>query len=122
MTVSGRFSVNYSRIRSKIGESVKGKAERITQKLVDSFVRDSPVFTGNFRASWNVSQGFPQYIVEKSGSKASPLGAPTFVVKAQSNFPVFFITNGQPYGKKLENGSSTQAPLGIIRVNIAGLR
>lgn len=116
------FRVDLNRVRSKIGESVKVKAERITQKLVDSFIRDSPVYRGNFRASWNVTEGFPVYVRALDGNPSNPSTAPKIIVKARNNFPVFFITNGQPYGKVLEYGSSNQAPNGIIRINIASLR
>lgn len=116
------FRVDLNRVRSKIGEGVKVKAERIAQKLVDSFIRDSPVYSGNFRASWNVTEGFPIYVRALGGSPSNPTTAPRIVVKARNNFPVFFITNGQPYAQKLEYGSSKQAPSGIIRINIASLR
>ena len=116
------FRVDLSRIRNKIGEGVKVKAERVTQKLVDSFIKDSPVYTGNFRASWHVSEGFPVYVQVKDGNPSNPISAPKIIVKPRNNFPIFFITNGQPYGRKLEYGSSTQAPNGIIRINIASLR
>ncbi len=122
MSITGSFRVDLNRVRSKIGEAVKVKAERITQKLVDSFVEDSPVYSGNFRASWNISEGFPIYRSELGGSPASILPAPSFNVKAKTLFPVFFITNGKPYARFLEYGGSNQAPLGIIRINIASLR
>lgn len=120
--ITTRWVLNLDRFRNRMSESVKGKAERITQDLVDRFVNDSPVYRGRFRASWNVSEGAPVFIREHGGSPESPLQAPSFRVKARTDFPVFYITNGQPYGKKLEYGSSQQAPHGIIRVNIASLR
>lgn len=120
--MQGSFRVDVRRVRSKIGESVTRRAERVTQRLVDAFIADSPVDTGSFRASWNVSEGYPEFKVVNGGSTEAPLGPPFFVVKAKSHFPVFFITNGQPYGQMLEHGwSHTQAPYGIVRVNIAGL-
>lgn len=123
MTMKGTFRVNTSRIRSNLGESVGKKAERVTQKLVDQFIERSPVRTGNFRASWNVSEGFPVFKMVVDGSVAAVLGPPTILVKAKQMFPVFYITNGQPYGQRLEYGwSKTQAPYGIIRVTIASLR
>src|SRR5690606_4315231 len=101
---------------------VKHKAERITQKLVDGFIERSPVRTGNFRAAWNVSEGSPVFKYVLDGSVANVLPAPKFNVKAKGQFPVFYITNGQPYGVTLEEGSSTQAPYGVVRLNIAGMR
>ena len=121
--VKGYFRVDIGRIRAKIGESVTQRAERITQKLVDGFIDLSPVDSGNFRASWNVTEGFPDYMVVTNGVRGAPLGAPEFRIKAKSLFPVFYITNGQPYGEMLEDGwSQTQAPYGMVRITIASLR
>lgn len=117
------FRVNFKQIRDKIGESVQVKAERLTQQLVDSFIRDSPVRSGAFRASWNVSEGTPIFVTfGRVRNPVNTISAPTFKVKARSKFPVFFITNGQPYAQVLEYGSSKQAPAGIVRINIASLR
>lgn len=118
----GTFKVNISRVRSKIGEAVTAKAERITQKLVDGFIEASPVYSGSFRASWNVSEGYPDFRVVTGGSKEAPLPAPEFKIKAKTVFPVFYITNGQPYAQMLEYGwSYLQAPYGVVRVTIASL-
>jgi len=116
------FRVDLNRIRSKVGEGVRTKAERITQQLVNGFIRDSPRWSGAFQASWNVSEGTPIFISVGRGRKPDTFAAPVIVVKAKTNFPVFFITNGQPYAQKLEYGWSDQAPMGIVRVNIASLR
>ena len=120
--MKGSFRVDIRRVRAKIGEAVTQRAERITQNLVDGFIDLSPVDTGNFRASWNVTEGFPDYVVTIGGVTGAPLQAPVFKVKAKSMFPVFYITNGQPYGESLENGwSRTQAPYGMVRITIASL-
>jgi hypothetical protein len=120
--LQARWNLNLNRFRNKIGEKVKQKAERVTQTLVDGFIEMSPVYRGHFRASWNVSEGVPRFVQAKGGSPEAPLGSPNVRVRATKDFPVFFITNGQPYGKKLEYGSSRQAPNGVVRVTIAGMK
>lgn len=120
--MKGYFRVDIGRIRAKLGESVTKRAERITQKLVDGFIDLSPVDSGNFRASWNVSEGYPDYVIVTNGVRGAAISAPTFTVKAKSLFPVFYITNGQPYAEALEYGwSKTQAPYGMVRITIASL-
>lgn len=116
------FRVDVGRVRSRLNETVKRKAERITQFLVDGFIERSPVRTGRFRKSWNVSEGMPVFLKIDEVNVTGVLSAPKIVVKATSNFPVFYITNGQPYAQKLEYGSSKQAPYGMVRVTIASLR
>jgi hypothetical protein len=120
--IRARWDLRLDRFRSRIGENVKQKAERITQKLIDEFIDRSPVRTGNFRAAWNVSEGSPIFKYVLDGSTLSILPAPKFNVKASTLFPVFFITNGQPYAQKLESGTSTQAPHGVIGETLTGMR
>jgi hypothetical protein len=120
--MQARWDLHLDRFRSRIGEGVKRKAERITQDLVTEFVDRSPVRTGNFRAAWNVSEGFPVFKYVLDGSVLAILPAPKFNVKARTQFPVFYITNGQPYAFQLERGTSTQAPHGVIGETLAGMR
>lgn len=120
--MQARWNLRLDRFRNRIGEQVKAKAERVTQNLANRFVNGSPVYRGHFRGSWHVSEGLPVFVKATGGSPESPLAAPVIVVKASTQFPVFYITNGQPYGVKLEHGSSKQAPYGVIRVNIASMR
>lgn len=121
--MKGHFVVNVARIRRRIGESVTQRAERVTQTLVNGFIEASPVWGGNFRAAWNVSQGAPVYKYVDGGTPQAVLPPPNIVVKANSHFPVFYITNGQPYAKLLEYGwSHSQAPYGVVRITIASLR
>lgn len=116
------FRVDIDRIRTRVGQTVSKKVDSITQRLVDGFVSRSPVYTGNFRASWNVSEGRAVYVKVDSGSPAAALPPPVIKVKSLSRFPVMYITNGQPYAQKLEYGWSNQAPMGFVRVTIASLR
>lgn len=123
--LQARWDLRLDRFRSRISEKVQQKAERLTQKLVDGFIEMSPVYRGHFRAAWMVSEGSPRFVQfsrSAGGTPEAPMEAPRFKVKATSQFPVFYITNGQPYAQKLEYGSSDQAPSGIVRVTIASLK
>lgn len=121
--MKGQFVVNTARFRKRIGENVTRRAERITQSLVNGFIDRSPVWSGDFRASWNVSEGTPVYIERTDGKPDNPTAPPNFTVRARTQFPVFYITNGQPYAERLEYGwSHTQAPYGVVRITIAGMR
>lgn len=117
------FDFDISKFRSQLGEAVQKKAERITQQIVNGVIARSPVDSGAFRQSWNVSEGRPIYIqVGRGRGNGSPLPAPRITVTATTQFPVFYITNGQPYAEELENGSSGQAPAGMVRVTLASIR
>lgn len=120
--LQGKWNLNINRFRNRLEESVTQKAVRITQHLVNEFIERSPVLRGHFRSSWGVYEGHPYFYQATGGSPQTPLPAPNIQVRTTVRLPVFYITNGQDYAKKLEYGSSAQAPYGIVRVTIAGMR
>lgn len=122
MSLRMRYTFDRRGLRARIGGLVKEEAVDLAQRVVDKLIADSPVYTGSFRASWNVTEGTPAYIAVNGGSPEAPLPPPMIKVTAFSDFPALYITNGQPYAKKLEEGSSTQAPYGLVKVTIASLR
>lgn len=98
---------------------------------LDSVLRRSPVDTGRFRGSWRVSLDTPDLSVDEPikaapGSKAKqPAGqgatgnAPAVASLLALNREVkknrtIIISNNLGYGKYLEQGSSPQAPDGIV--------
>lgn len=117
-----RYTFDRRGLRARVGGAVKKEAVEITQRLVDDMIAHSPVRSGNFRASWMVTEGVPVYFRETAGTVASPLGPPKIQVVAFSDFPAFYITNGQPYAKRLEDGWSNQAPHGMVKIAVANLR
>jgi hypothetical protein len=118
-----QWNIDINRIMGRFKEDVRTKAERVTQQLYDKVVEFSPVYTGRFRASWNISEGAAEYLnVDQGGEKGNPLAAVSRKAKATSPFPIFFITNGRPYGQVLEHGGPRNAPHGMVRRAIASIR
>lgn len=99
-------------IEEKLGEIRRWVAieiwTRVTQK--------SPVDTGRFRASWNIEEGSPDLSVRPEGRYGQPL-MPSNI--SDRPFAKTFVSNGLPYGERLEFGWSRQAPHGMVRVTIA---
>lgn len=120
MRVEFKFDANL--IKSQIGEGVKEKTERVTQELLDRIIANSPVRTGNFRASWNVTEGVAIFLDVSSGDPAFPLSAPNYRVRALTDFPVFYITNGKEYGVYLEYGTQHMQPYAVVRSAIASMK
>lgn len=79
---------------------------------------------GTFKANWNVSIGAPDL---STRDVQDPTGAGTYQtglakIESMQLGDVVFITNSLPYSRRLEyDGWSLQAPLGMVRVTIAGL-
>lgn len=101
-------------------------------QLVTKIVEDTPVDTGRARANWNASVGKPdrrkfdvgedrgayaQYLAQQSVENTRQINAANFW-----NGDVGWIANGLPYILRLEQGSSTQAPAGMVKINIEALR
>lgn len=93
---------------------------RTVVELFTTVVKRSPVLTGRFRANWNVSFGTPTLTVTDKTDKS--LATANRVVKTVSTLPtsgVIYLANGLPYAGRLENGSSQQAPYGMVKVAVA---
>ena len=66
----------------------------------------SPVDTGRYRRSHHISIGSPSY-AETGGGIGLVLGLP------QHTYPLVYFQNNLPYGLRLEQGHSQQAPTGV---------
>jgi hypothetical protein len=109
-------------IMARFRKVVKEKAEARTQFVYDRLMKYTPVYTGQTRQSWNISEGKPNYsTVDVGGSKENPLPPGNQKAVATTDFPVFYIANGKPHILILENGNSKQAPVGMLRRAIADL-
>lgn len=113
-----------------------------TNQIFNGVVERSPVREGSFRANWKITQHRPSAAkFKRSGSITSPTPAPTprklkltragkvkvyvsklFGKSSMPKLPKIFISNNAPYADLLENGSSKQAPSGIIAVTMANLK
>jgi hypothetical protein len=94
-------------------EAVVDMALRIHGKLVE----DTPVDTGWARSNWLPSVGVPRReTVGEPGSLdtgAAGLGQSEVVDWKIADGPIY-ITNNVPYIRRLNAGSSTQAPAGFV--------
>lgn len=118
--------------------------KRIVFDLHGRVTRRTPVDTGRARASWDVKQGAPSgyvppIMVGKAKTKGKEdLGESAFGMKLGTGAKggvagkdisaelsgidgkhVVFITTNLEYMQYLENGSSKQAPAGMVRISVA---
>lgn len=122
MSFRVRYTSNEKGIRTLIGGAVRKEAERAATAIVNNCVALSPVRTGAFRAAWNVSEGVPVYKEVPKVLMPGTHAAPVFNVKATTDFPKLYITNGQPYAARIEDGWSGQAPHGVMRLAVQAAR
>lgn len=112
-----------------LDRSVSDTVRIIAEGMFTGFVKNSPVLTGVFRASWNFSVGSIDMSVQPripgakqdknlrmSEEEASQIALDKMksgLSKVTANQPVF-ITNAVSYARVLEEGYSKKAPQGIV--------
>lgn len=97
---------------------------RIVLDVHTRITNRTPVATGRAKASWDVKNGTPSnFIPPITVGKVNPASAAGKDVSNQiasitGTMPVY-ITTAIDYMKYLENGSSQQAPAGMVRISMA---
>lgn len=89
---------------------------KVALGVLSGVVLKTPVDTGRARGNWQTSIGTP---IEEEGWIESPTMAGAAVMKTLTPFNVVFISNNVPYIIYLEDGSSDQAPAGMVTVTMA---
>ena len=97
----------------------------IASKLFENIIRRTPVDTGWARGNWYPSLN--ARLETKPGDRPFdaanvPPSDPAQVVAAGKAGDVFWLQNGVPYIGNLENGTSQQAPEGMVKLSIAEAR
>jgi hypothetical protein len=117
--IKGSYSVKLRKIREKIGTTVKQRTVKIANAVYKDVVINTPVLTGQLRASWNLSHTVPNYsTVDSGGEEGSPIPISFKYLRRVPENPVIYLTNGKPYAQLIEEGSSKKAPQGVVRVAI----
>ena len=108
--------MSFSSDIGKWNDKVEKAATRIFRgtalSLFGKIVVRTPVDTGRLRGNWQVQlNSAPTGILEgtkvQSGSTKAKLGDSIYIV------------NNLPYAEVIENGSSNQAPQGMVKVTVA---
>lgn len=122
MTQKSTWNVNPLDFMTDVNLSIQKRTLEVANAIFEGVVDRSPVFTGNFRASWRMSHTIEDLSISDGGSSESPLPAPRTPSLANlPKIPIIFITNAQPYALRLEYGWSKQAPSGIVRSTLLAL-
>jgi len=99
-------------IHAMVREKTRDTALAVYHYCIDH----SPVDTGAYRASWTLTEGYPQNNwvgrQRRNGSVLSPPITPRISTKF---YRELYISNGAPYAERIEYGWSDQAPLGVLR-------
>ena len=111
-----QFSKALDRNRREVPEIALNFQKKVTAFALDRIVRNTPVRTGLARGNWQVGTS----INSRRLGNLDPSGQATIstglaaIARAQIPFGNLFIFNNVDYIGDLENGSSAQAPNGMI--------
>lgn len=101
---------------------------KIALLLLRAIVLRTPVKTGRARANWQVTintpdiETLPDNVTDKSGGSAISKGNQVIGILRGMSFEQIekiFISNNVEYIIDLEDGSSTQAPAGMVVLSVA---
>jgi len=110
--------MSFSSDISNFNEKTEKAATRIFRgsalSVFGRIILRTPVDTGRLRGNWQVQLNKPA----KGTLTTTKAQSPDAAKKAKLGDSVF-ITNNLPYAQVIENGSSKQAPSGMIKVVIA---
>lgn len=113
------FSFDVEKFAKKAGVRTDQAVRATIAGVCRNIVKRTPVDTGRARGNWFASIGAP---IQSTTTTADKSGN-TVINKAQSFIEdapgsVFYFSNNLPYIEKLEFGSSTQAPQGMVRLSV----
>lgn len=112
MSFSADLNAYIRRTNRRASDVQRAAALQITSAVITR----TPVDTGRARANWNAQIGSEDGSTSDSRTASQ---AQAQARRAADNFKpgtVLFLTNGLPYIRKLEYGSSKQAPSGMVRI------
>ena len=116
-----KFTLDIQSFVAKAKKNPETVMRSVSLKLFSAIIKASPVDTGRFRGNWQTTGVTPATGliagVDPTGNKAVNSAA-TFITNAPG-WDTFTLTNNLPYAERLEYGWSKQAPVGMVRVNIA---
>lgn len=118
--MAGQFAIDLTRFVQK----AKGNSDLVVRKIgIEVFRRvilKTPVDTGRARGNWSAAVGTVTFkatgIEDKGGGKA--IAAMVGTVQTVNAGTVFYLTNTLPYIMRLEEGSSKQAPAGMVATTL----
>lgn len=116
-----RFEQDLRRLADRLDVEVTTVVKRTSLDIFTRIVRKTPVDKGRARASWNISAGQPDdSVVQEAGGQAGADARAQAKANAfdLSKVQAVFITNALPYIEPLENGHSSQAPRGMVRISL----
>lgn len=117
-----KFDRNIKEWNKKIQAHPSKVIRFVASQVIKGVINKTPVDTGAARGGWDVGVGSPPPQVGKGKQRNAEAAITTNLIKLgtlNQLSPVVFLANYTPHIFVLEQGSSTQAPNGMVAVTIA---
>ena len=119
------FERDLNKFAKSIGVKTEIAIKKIALQTFTGVVKKTPVDTGRARAGWVIGVEQPRnspFILGEAKLSASEIGSRAAIEIASLSritpFSTVFISNNLPYIEVLEEGSSKQAPEGMVAVTL----
>ena len=113
-----------SEVKDRLARGYRARRNFLVSELLGMIVFATPVRTGKARGGWQVTIGAPASSdvdnLDQVGFDTVETGLSR--LKGASPFSDVYISNLTPYIDDLENGSSTQAPEGMVKVSLSAFK
>lgn len=117
------FALQLDREFAEMMGDVRGAVIYVATEALAKVQEKSPVDIGTFLNNWLVSIGQPDdNTTEVFGQFAAKSAGAIASYAAMDGWPVIYLQNNLPYGPKLEDGYSSQAPGGMVGLTVAELQ
>jgi hypothetical protein len=111
-------------VKNKLSRGYRARRNFLVSEMLGMIVNQTPVDTGEARGGWQVAIGEPLFTetgrLDKDGSETVLTGLAA--LRGASPFSRIYIGNAVPYIGDLDEGYSSQAPLGILKVVVPAFR
>jgi hypothetical protein len=128
MTTPAKFFLDIEKYAAETKGRLDEFVSEVVQDIAEDIIRNSPVDTGFFRASWHANLNelpgiglvnpAPADRVRAAAGK-DPMASIIFAAKDIKAGDVFYMMNAAVYAVHLEFGTSRMAPRAIVRSTLA---
>lgn len=127
----GSFMLDLQKFREKTGEKADALVGKVVIEVAAELDRRSPVgdatywqnpppkgyVGGRFRGSWNLGvDTLPANIETIDPSGSATMGRVIAAIPEKAAGKLYYYINATPYGRRIEDGWSRQAPQGLVEL------
>ena len=113
--MTARFSMDVAAWAQKVGLSLDVTVRKVSLDLLGRIQQKTPVDTGMLRANFFLGVGTRPDDTRQSTNAGEAMADAATVAEGVHAGDVLYITNNLPYAMVIEEGSSKQAPHGMVR-------